>query len=166
MLLPPPGLLTTVSDEGTSLWATRMRSTVRAVLSLLPPGADVTTISTFFCGDQPCPPAVVPNQKSASPISARPNLLAAPYQSGSSVTHGLLQGTPSFIVAVSAVGVPPGVTSPPMWGPCSAPRHATSHASRSYCFASPRSTSTAFVSPYSFSSSFANCAAGMKSLNQ
>src|SRR6185436_19339613 len=37
-----------------------LRSTVRAVLSLLPPGADPTTISTFFCGDHVCAAAMVP----------------------------------------------------------------------------------------------------------
>src|SRR5687768_7364970 len=44
-------------DE-TRLFAFSMRSTVRAVLSLLPPGGFGTTSSTFFCGVQPCAPAV------------------------------------------------------------------------------------------------------------
>src|SRR5687767_15382766 len=50
MLPPPPDLLTTLSVDGMSLFVTRMRSTVRAVLSLLPPGGLGTTSSTFFCG--------------------------------------------------------------------------------------------------------------------
>src|SRR5687767_9616413 len=67
MLLPPPGLLLTVSERGMSLPWTTMRSTVRAVLSLLPPGAEPTTISTFFCGDQACAAAGVAPTASRAP---------------------------------------------------------------------------------------------------
>src|SRR5688572_7525691 len=51
-MLPPPGLLTTVSGVPSRRFSAMMRSTVRAVLSLLPPGAEGTTISIFFCGFQ------------------------------------------------------------------------------------------------------------------
>jgi hypothetical protein len=51
MLAPPPGLFTTVIVLLTSLPALNMCSSVRAVLSLLPPGTEAATISTFFCGD-------------------------------------------------------------------------------------------------------------------
>src|SRR5687767_12736866 len=54
MVPPPPGLLTTTSGVGTSLVAASVRSIVRAVLSLLPPGPEAATISTFFCGTHPC----------------------------------------------------------------------------------------------------------------
>ena len=60
MLLLAPGLLTIESVEGTSLLETRLRSTMRAVLSTVPPGGKPTTISTFFCGDQPCACAAAP----------------------------------------------------------------------------------------------------------
>ena len=52
MLPPLPGLFTTVTLEGTSLLPMMIRSTARAVLSLLPPGTEVTTISTLRFGAQ------------------------------------------------------------------------------------------------------------------
>ena len=54
MLPPPPDLLTTVSDTGNALLVTKIRSMVRAVLSLLPPGGLGTTSSTFFVGTHDC----------------------------------------------------------------------------------------------------------------
>src|ERR671917_223220 len=54
MFPPPPGLFMTVNVVGTALTEASARSIVRAVLSLLPPGGDAATISTFFCGAQPC----------------------------------------------------------------------------------------------------------------
>src|SRR5215204_2400968 len=58
MLPPPPDLLTIESVVGIILLVTRMRSTVRAVLSLLPPGGFGTTSSTFFCGSHDCAAAI------------------------------------------------------------------------------------------------------------
>src|SRR5689334_12205260 len=70
MLLPPPGLLTTESVVGTSFFSLRMRSTCRPVLSLLPPGAEPTTISTLRCGlHVPCAAHTVVAQASAKPIT-------------------------------------------------------------------------------------------------
>jgi hypothetical protein len=54
MLPPPPDLFTTVSDTGNALLAIKIRSMVRAVLSLLPPGGLGTTSSTFLVGTQDC----------------------------------------------------------------------------------------------------------------
>ncbi|MNC85202.1 hypothetical protein D3C83_07890 [compost metagenome] len=73
MLPPPPGLFTTVSVAGTSLPASRMRSIARAVLSLLPPGAEPATISTFFCGDHAC---------AAAAALAAARAIAARYRAG------------------------------------------------------------------------------------
>jgi hypothetical protein len=71
MLPPPPALLTTVSVDGRTLFIVQMRSTVRAVLSLLPPGGFGTTSSTFFCGDQPCAPATAAAPASMTAIKHR-----------------------------------------------------------------------------------------------
>src|SRR5262245_60495972 len=54
MLPPPPALFTTATVEVTSFFPSRMCSMARAVLSLLPPGTEPATISTFFCGDHAC----------------------------------------------------------------------------------------------------------------
>src|SRR5690606_19115922 len=78
MLLPPPGLFTTVRLVGTSLFCTRMRSTVRAVLSLLPPGAEPTTISTFLCGDQPCAAAAPAAHATSAARAMRVNFMLCP----------------------------------------------------------------------------------------
>src|SRR6476660_1804816 len=57
-----------------------LRSTVRAVLSLLPPGADPTTISTFFCGDHVCAAAMVPAH-----AVTRPNITVTAFKPYSSL---------------------------------------------------------------------------------
>src|SRR3990172_6168852 len=71
MLPPPPALLTIVSVDGRTLFIVQMRSTVRAVLSLLPPGGFGTTSSTFRCGDQPCAPATAAAPASIAAIRHR-----------------------------------------------------------------------------------------------
>src|SRR4030095_8618945 len=70
MLVLPPGLLTTLTLALTSLLATRIRSSVRAVRSTPPPGAKPTTISTFRCGDQPGGEPISATHKSTDAISA------------------------------------------------------------------------------------------------
>src|SRR5688572_12861811 len=84
MLLPPPGLLLTVSETGMSFPWTSMRSTVRAVLSLLPPGAEPTTISTFFCGDQVWAHTADAASASAAPSAAKLIFICSPRRCGSS----------------------------------------------------------------------------------
>src|SRR5574338_893458 len=78
MLLPPPGLLTTVIGTLTSLLSTSARSTERAVLSLLPPGAEPTTISTLRWGDQLAAWAERPMATNAVSASTRCNLMLLP----------------------------------------------------------------------------------------
>jgi hypothetical protein len=51
-----------------------MSSSVRAVLSLLPPGAEAATISTFFCGDQVCAGHCCAATRLAHRMSAAPPL--------------------------------------------------------------------------------------------
>src|SRR5215213_1288052 len=68
MLPPPPGLLTTETVVLTSLVDASARSSVRAVLSLLPPGPDAATISTFFCGDHVCAIALLAATSAAATI--------------------------------------------------------------------------------------------------
>src|SRR5687767_15443098 len=65
MVPPPPALLTTVIDVGTALFRMNKCSSMRAVLSLLPPGGELAMISTFFCGDQPCACAMPQHSRSA-----------------------------------------------------------------------------------------------------
>src|SRR5687767_14566613 len=75
MLPPPPDLLTTLSVDGMSLLVTRMRSTVRSVLSLLPPGALGTTSSTFFCGAHDCAAPAALNAASTAAATIRFNAM-------------------------------------------------------------------------------------------
>src|SRR5688572_2039600 len=79
--MPPPApvRLTTVSEVGNSFCSTRIFSTWRAVLSLLPPGAEPTTISTFFCGlHAPCAPQAALRPASAIPSSRLRIILFSP----------------------------------------------------------------------------------------
>ena len=57
--------------DGRTFIIVQMRSTVRAVLSLLPPGGFGTTSSTFLCGDHPCAPAAAAAHASAAAIRHR-----------------------------------------------------------------------------------------------
>src|SRR6185295_9965726 len=74
--VPPPGRWTTVTFVLTSFPATKVRSIARASLSLVPPGATGTTISTFFCGAQPC--AIAPQGKRNGAKSKRWGCFMAP----------------------------------------------------------------------------------------
>ena len=69
MLPPPPGLLLTVSEVGSRRFSVRIFSTVRPVLSLLPPAAEPTTISMFFCGDHVCAWAQQMAQRKVAPAA-------------------------------------------------------------------------------------------------
>ena len=77
MLPPPPGLLTTVIEVLTSLLAVRIASTVRAVLSLLPPGTEVTTISRLRCGDQTCAQPTTDDEESSRPVIMHRTIMAS-----------------------------------------------------------------------------------------
>src|SRR5688500_12755288 len=80
MLPPPPGRLTTLIVELISLCSRITFSTKRAVRSLLPPGAEPTTISTFFSGLQlaPCATQAALAQASAKPDSHLRMVIGSP----------------------------------------------------------------------------------------
>src|SRR5687767_4216367 len=71
MFAPPPGLFTTVIVVGTILFALSRCSSMRAVLSLLPPGAEAATISTFLVGTQDCADAQADAAIRAMPAAYR-----------------------------------------------------------------------------------------------
>src|SRR5512139_3157067 len=81
-MLPAPGLFTTTTAVGTSFFSCSIRSTVRAVLSLLPPGAEGTTISTGFDGAQLCAEAfAAPSTSATAPQVHRPGRPLARFDS-------------------------------------------------------------------------------------